>query len=156
MTSSYSRLFRLRQLARMTHAVPCSQLARMTHAVPCTQHAVVPLRPMHTSAGLHEERRFGEAIGKPAFQESESDCYKEMPGKSTMTFLQDFKENFMVDSFSSRGFRINQGSAFILGKHSQVLTVLSKTLYPFLSRRGSRLLEVTVHLVDKIFHSRFE
>ena len=112
MTSSYSRLFRLRQLARL---IPGSS----GHSAAEGPWSAVSLRPVHTSAGLRVsgERRMGDALGdKQAFMESESDCYKEMPGKSTMTFLNDYKENFMVDAYSAAGFRINQGSAFIVGK----------------------------------------
>ena len=113
MTSSYSRLFRLRQLARL---IPGNGHSAAAAEGPWS---AVSLRPVHSSAGLRvsDERRMGDALGdKQAFMESESDCYKEMPGKSTMTFLNDYKENFMVDAYSAAGFRINQGSAFIVGK----------------------------------------
>ena len=51
-----------------------------------------------------------------SYQTSESDCYKEMPGKSTFTFLNHDKQNFLIDAYSAQGFRINQGDAFIVGE----------------------------------------
>jgi len=102
--SSYSRLLRLRQLTRAL--VPNSG-ASLPNENAC--------RLLHTSM-VKSDTRFGDGVGdKMVYQTSESDCYKEMPGKSTFTFLNDNTQNFLVDAYSSQGFRVNQGDAFILG-----------------------------------------
>jgi len=100
---SYSRLLKLRQLTRA--------LANSTLPSP----PGIASRALHTTS-LRSEARFGDAVGdKFAYMTSESDCYKEMPGKSTFTFLNNDKQNFLIDAYSSQGFRINQGDAFIVG-----------------------------------------
>ena len=69
---------------------------------------------------------FNVSQQKFAYTESESDCYKEMPGKSTITFLNDDKDLFQVDSYNCEGFRINQGNAFILGEFMKLYLIKRK------------------------------
>jgi len=117
--STYSRLLRLQQLARQSilatgQQTQFTQLHRRVSGPQCG-------RQFHTS--LLDSNQTTEKSGqgfnvsqqKFAYTESESDCYKEMPGKSTITFLNDDKDLFQVDSYNCEGFRINQGNAFILG-----------------------------------------
>ena len=70
--------------------------------VPRQRHAVC--RKINTTQKLLEFRH----------TESESASYKGS-GKTTISFLNDDQQYFLIDSFSAEGFRINQGNSFIHG-----------------------------------------
>ena len=113
-------IFGLKQLARQSisatgQQTQFTQLHRRVSGPQCGRQFHTSLLDSNQSTEKSGQG-FNVSQQKFAYTESESDCYKEMPGKSTITFLNDDKDLFQVDSYNCEGFRINQGNAFILGE----------------------------------------